>query len=392
MSTAKVISIVHPTGSITNLVNDANGGITIGGTLTANSSANITGNVAVTGFANVGGTVIMASSFKRNRIINGNMVVDQRNAGANVTIGASSSTYTLDRWCAQSGIASKFSVQQNAGAVTPPAGFTKYLGVTSLAATSSGSTDYYALFQAIEGFNTADLAWGTASAVSVTISFWVRSSLTGSFGAALANNGGSRSYPFSYTVNAANTWEQKTVTVAGDTSGTWLTDNSTGIYLRFDLGCGSSFKGTAGTWAAANYYGVTGAVSVVGTSGATWYVTGVQLEVGAKATPYEFVTYSEQLAQCQRYYNAYTWASTGWNISTTQGYGGITFPVMRQAPNITDGGSTNVVYGPGGAQSGTMVYSSITVTRSYITVTVGGGFTVNYPFLMFGLAKMDAEL
>jgi hypothetical protein len=162
--------------------------------------------------------------------------------------------------------------------------------------------------------------------------------------------------------------------------------------LLFGLGVGSTTSGTAGAWAATNYVSATGAVSVVGTSGATFYITGVQLEVGTKATPYEFVTYSEQLAQCQRYYNAYTWASTGWCISSTQGYGGMTFPVMRAAPTISDGGSTNVTYGPGGSQSGTMVYSSITVTRSYITTTVGGGFTVNYPFLMFGLAKMDAEL
>ena len=285
---------------------------------------------------NAGG--INTTGFKRNRIINGNMLIDQRNAGASVTIGVSSSTYTLDRWCAQSVSASKFSVQQNAGSVTPPTGFTKYLGVTSLAATSSGSTDYYALFQSIEGFNTADLAWGTASAASVTISFWVRSSLTGSFGAALANSGGSRSYPFNYTVNAANTWEQKTVTVAGDTSGTWLTDNSTGIYLRFDLGCGSTFKGTAGTWAATNYYGVTGAVSVVGTSGATFYVTGVQLEVGSIATPYERQMYSDQLNQCQRYYVGAKdyYFTVGYDSSyTSQNSGGMSWEYqMRAAPSI----------------------------------------------------------
>jgi hypothetical protein len=356
----------------------------------ASSTANMTFDSSAN--ATVGGTLAMASSFKRNRIINGNMLIDQRNAGASVTIGSSAGTYTLDRWCAQSVNASKFSVQQNAGSVTPPTGFTKYLGVTSLAATSSGSTDYYGFFQSIEGFNTADLAWGTASAASVTISFWVRSSLTGSFSASLTNSGSNRSYPFSYTVNAANTWEQKTVTVAGDTSGTWLTDNSSGIYLRFDLGCGSTFRGTAGTWAAANYYGVTGAVSVVGTNGATFYITGVQLEVGTKATPYEMQIYSDQLAQCQRYYNAYSWASTGWGISTTQAQGGITFPVMRTSPTISDGGSNNILYGPGGSLGGSVSFSGIAATRAYLTFTASGGQTTNYPCVMYGIANMSAEL
>jgi hypothetical protein len=308
----------------------------------ASSTANLTFDSSAN--ATVGGTLAMASSFKRNRIINGNMGIDQRNAGASVTIGSSAGTYTLDRWCAQSVNASKFSVQQNAGSITPPTGFTKYLGVTSLASTSSGSTDYYGFFQSIEGFNTADLAWGTANAASVTISFWVRSSLTGSFSASLTNSGSNRSYPFSYTVNAANTWEQKTVTVAGDTSGTWLTDNSSGIYLRFDLGVGSSFRGTAGTWAAANYYGVTGAVSVVGTSGATFYITGVQLEVGTKATPYEMQIYSDQLAQCQRYYvqlssSGALFASLGTGIcnSSSSGQGFVVrLPVtMRTQPTAS---------------------------------------------------------
>jgi hypothetical protein len=236
----------------------------------------------------------------KNRIINGAMQIDQRNAGASVT--PSSSAYTLDRWQAVMSQSSKYSVQQNAGSVTPPAGYTKYLGVTSASAYSVLTGDYFTIQQPIEGFNVADLGWGAAGAASVTLSFWVRSSLTGTFGGTLQNSGYSRSYPFTYTVSAANTWEQKTVTIAGDTSGTWLTDNSAGIRLNFNLGTGTTYSGTAGSWAGANYLSATGAVSVVGTNAATFYLTGVQLEKGSTATSFDYRPYGTEFALCQRYY------------------------------------------------------------------------------------------
>jgi len=193
------------------------------------------------------------ASIMKNRIINGAMVIDQRNAGASVTIPATAVTYTLDRWFAYSAQASKFSIQQNAGSVTPPIGFTNYLGVTSLSAYSVGSTEQFILRQPIEGFNTADLDWGTANAKTITISFQVYSSLTGNFGGVLRNSADNRSYPFLYTVSSANTWTLVSVTVAGDTSGTWLTTNGTGIWFHFCLGCGSCVSGTAGSWCGSAY-------------------------------------------------------------------------------------------------------------------------------------------
>jgi hypothetical protein len=244
----------------------------------------------------------VSEAFK-NRIINGAMVIDQRNAGASVTItNTSDVTYTLDRWFAYGSAASKFSVQQDAGAVTPPAGFNDYLGATSLSAYSITSGDSFSIGQPIEGFNVADLNWGTANAKTVTLSFWVRSSLTGTFGGSLRNSAANRSYPYSYTISAANTWEQKSVTIAGDTTGTWLTTNGIGIRVGFGIGVGSTASNTAGAWAAGNFNSATGATSVVGTNGATWFVTGVQLEVGSSATSFEYVNYQTLLAQCQRYY------------------------------------------------------------------------------------------
>ena len=241
----------------------------------------------------------------KNRIINGNMTIDQRNAGASVTItNTSTTTYTLDRWGVYGSVASKFSVQQDAGAVTPPSGFTDYLGVTSLSAYSISSSDQFVLTQYIEGFNTADLDFGKATAKTVTLSFWVRSSLTGTFGGSVANSAFNRSYPFTYTISAANTWEQKSITITGDTTGTWLVTNGIGLQVNFGLGVGSSLSGTAGSWAGATYVSATGATSVVGTNGATWYITGVQLEVGTQATTFTTAggSYGAELALCQRYF------------------------------------------------------------------------------------------
>jgi hypothetical protein len=251
----------------------------------------------------------------KNRIINGAMTIDQRNAGASVT--GNNGTFSVDRWAAETSEASKFTMQQDAGAVTPPVGFIDYLGVTSSSAYTVGSGQTFNLYQRIEGLNISDLAWGTANAKTVTLSFWVRSSLTGTFGGAIQNNGNDRSYPFAFTISSANTWEQKSVTIAGDTTGTWLTTNGIGMRVRFSLGAGATISGTAGVWSSSDFRSATGATSVVGTNGATFYITGVQLEVGSTATSFEYLDYGRSLIQCQRYY--YLWVKG--NTSTTQEMG-----------------------------------------------------------------------
>jgi hypothetical protein len=236
------------------------------------------------------------SSMLKNRIINGAMVINQRGFSGNITTG---NEYTLDRFQGVCSVSSKFSVAQSS---TAPTGFNNSLLVTSTSAYTVGSAEQFLIRQQIEAYNTNDLGWGTANAKTVTLSFQVYSSLTGTFGGALFNSNGSRSYPFTYTVSSANTWTSISVTIAGDTSGTWAGTNGVGIAVSFGLGVGSTFSGTAGAWAGAYYSSATGATSVVGTNGATFYITGVQLEVGTQATGFEYRQYGTELALCQRYF------------------------------------------------------------------------------------------
>jgi hypothetical protein len=270
----------------------------------------------------------------RNRIINGDMRIDQRNASGGIT--PANFQYTVDRWRANLTQAGKFTTQQNSGSVTPPAGHINYLGVISTSAYSVVASDVFALNQAVEGLNVSDLGWGAAGAQSVTLSFWVRSSLTGTFGGAFQNSAQNRSYPFTYTVSAANTWEQKTITIAGDTSGTWLTTTDVGINLFFSLGAGTTFSGAAGSWSGSNFFSATGATSVVGTNGATFYITGVQLEPGTVATPFERRSFGAELALCQRYAYVNQQGDTGRAETTVKTDNSVKFPVtMRAAPSAT---------------------------------------------------------
>jgi hypothetical protein len=321
----------------------------------------------------------------RNRIINGGMVIDQRRAGASVT--PADGNYLVDRWLASLSVASKYSVQQNAGSVTPPAGFTNYLGVTSLSAYSVGAAESFSLIQFIEGFNVSDLGFGTAGASPVTLSFWVRSSLTGNFGGALTNGAVNRSYPFSFAISAANTWEQKSITIAGDTTGTWATNNTSGMAVWFSLGAGSSTTGTANTWAGSGLRAPTGSTSVVGTNGATFYITGVQLEAGSVATPFERRDYGRELMMAQRYYFKLTpkntgYFSSGYNNSTTVYRGIVNFPVsMRTEPTALEQTGTAADYGVQHGGSTVTNLSAVpssfvaSLTSSRISVSVASGLT-----------------
>ena len=279
----------------------------------------------------------------KNRIINGAMVIDQRNNGASVTPTTLYSTYCLDRWVSVYTTGSKFSVQQVS---TAPVGFVNSQKFTSAGAYSVPAAELYTFQQYIEGYNIADLGWGTANAKTVTLSFWVQSSLTGTFGGSLNNAVVDRSYPFSYTISAANTWEYKTITVVGDTTGTWATNNTNGLALRFALGVGSNYTGTAGSWSGNVYYAPTGATNILGTSGATFYITGVQLEVGTTATNFDFRSYGTELALCQRYYTTFVTSvsqALWWNGYQSGGQNSALqffHPVtMRATPTLTNVGT-----------------------------------------------------
>lgn len=242
----------------------------------------------------------VSTGFK-NRIINGAMAINQRGT-VNTPVTPVNQQYVLDRFNSNTSQTGKYSIQQS---TTAPAGFGYSLLATSLSAFSVGASDFFDIFQPIEGFNFADAAFGTSSAKSITISFWINASIAGTYGGYLLNPAGSRTCVLSYSVPVANTWTYVTATVPGDTTGTWVgATNGVGIYIvPISLGCGSTYtSSTTNTWLNGSYRGFTGQVNMVGTSGSTVYITGLQVEIGTTATNFEVLDYGRILIQCQRYY------------------------------------------------------------------------------------------
>ena len=329
----------------------------------------------------------------RNRIINGDMRIDQRNAGASST-PTSAGYSTVDRWRCTISQSSKLSFQQSAIA---PSNYTNSLAMTSLSAYSLGASDYFTLQQNIEGFYISDFGWGTASAVAMTVSFWVRSSLAGTFGGVVQNGTGTRNYPFTYTISAANTWEQKSITIPGETSGTWATTNGVGITVGFSVGVGSALNGPAGSWSSTYYLGATGATSVVGTNGATFYITGVQLEAGTVATPFERRDYGRELMMCQRYYQRYTYdfkgvpALTRISSSINEYDGSMPIPTMRASPTFAT--TSPQVHKPGVRSESFTASANSHPTLITLTITPATNDSTSYvAFLRDGSIALTAEL
>jgi hypothetical protein len=308
-------------------------------------SGNLTGNVT----GNINGLTPQASNMAAtfNRIINGAMTIDQRNAGASLTVNSNAVDRFQARGQSSDGV---FTVQQVSDS---PAGFEYSLKATVTTDDSSlTSGQFYYIRYMCEGYDVADLDWGTSDAKTVTLSFWVRSSLTGTFGGVIPNVDLDRSYPFTYTISVADTWEYKTITIPGDTTGTWNKTNGIGLRVTFALGAGSDIIGTAGAWAAANYQGgATGQTNVISTNGATFYITGVQLEAGSTASPFAYENYGDTLQKCQRYYykiggetNRTGFATTAAH-TTSDGFGIMHYPVtMRSAPSVSLSGTPSSDY------------------------------------------------
>ena len=327
-------------------------------------SVNAITNAAGGNTATINGMTPTAQSLQgfRNRIINGDMRIDQRNAGASVNTNGA---YPVDRFLQ---LMSGGGVLTSQRSTTSPSDFINSIFTTvSTADASIAAGDYYLLRHVIEGLNVTDLNWGATAAsagktaTAVTLSFKVRSSVTGTFSGSLTNSAEDRSYPFTYSIASANTWTNISVTIPGDTSGTWLTDNGVGIRVNFDLGTGSTRLGTANAWGGATYFGATGSVQLISTVSATFYITGVQLEAGSVATPFERRPYGTELALCQRYFELMDYSdnansaignSTRWAGSNDQ-WCNVSFKVLKRAtPSATSVG-TVILYGSGSTATAT---------------------------------------
>jgi hypothetical protein len=344
----------------------------------------------------------------RNRIINGSMQFNQR-ANDGLCTGSAAREYrSCDRWAIYQTTASKLTITQNLNSITPPAGFTNYLGITTTN-TQNSSGDLYVLQQMIEGNYLYGLDLGTSNAKPFTISFWVRSSLTGTFGFQIGDTSGNASYAWlkSYTINSANTWEYKTITFSGATGGSWPNSSGIGMHVTWDLGCGSSYNtATSSSWGAAASagWGLTGGQKIVNTSGATFYITGVQLEVGTTATSFEYRSYGHELGLCQRYFQklgnaSYVAIGSGFLASVnTSASGYVKYTTtMRSAPTTTF--TSLIVTDRIGYDSPVANFTSTAGTDSlYYSLTCAAGGTPYYPNVLTvtsgttGFLALSAEL
>ena len=302
----------------------------------------------------------------KNRIINGAMVISQRNGTSTVTATNGAETFYTDRFKLYKDSGATITGQQS---TTAPTGFTNSLLFTVSTGSSPTSAQEQLLIHSIEGFNIADLGWGTANAQTITLSFRVRSSVTGTFAGALQSSGAATTYVFNYVISSANTWETKTITISGPTTGTWLTTNGIGVSVIFDIGSGSNYETTPNTWTTGNKYRTSGAVQLAATTGATFYITGVQLEIGTSATPFERRLYGQELINCQRYCTLYsvtainTFFGSGFSYNSTNALAYTAFPVtMRTSPTVTYSSTSH--FGVYDGSAGTIVTTAITAYSS----------------------------
>ena len=386
-TTGTIATLNSTTGTISNLSTTLAGDLTISqGTATLSTTGATAATYGTTSAIPVltvdakgrvtSGTSVTNPVGFRNRIINGNMAISQRGT----SFVSPTDAYAIDRWEVREDTDGAVTLTQETDA---PEGFSfsQKLLVTTADA-SLTALQYLNVAQYIEGFNTSDLSFGSASASTITLSFWVKSSLTGTFGGALQNFARDRSYPFTYAISSANTWEKKTLTISGDTSGTWIgATNSIGLRVIFSLGAGSTYSGTAGAWVAATNFSATSAVSVIGTLNATWQITGVQLEAGSTATDFERRPIGTELALCYRYLPFFTLSNAtigiiGQATATNTAY--YTLPFQNTARTSPTGitlttGTLRAFTSALATAGGTGAFNSAQTTQGQIVVTGATG-------------------
>ena len=298
----------------------------------------------------------LVSAGRKNMVINGDMRISQRVGTTATTI--TSGGFVIDRYRCEDNTAGSTTHQQVTDA---PPGFHNSLKVTVTGTDATvNAGDFHYFRHIIEGNNINHLNWGSSNAKTVTLSFWVKSSVTGNHGGSLWNNAFNRSFPFNYRINVADVWEHKSITVPGCPDGTWESGTARGINIGFVQNVGSTYQGPPGQWNSAGDVGPTNHVNLTATNGATWYITGIQLEVGRNATDFEHRSYGEELALCKRYYQKIGDTATneitlgGYSVSGSTIYHSIQLPVeMRVVPTLTQVGSLySVRTGQPGSLSG----------------------------------------
>ena len=325
----------------------------------------------------------------KNRIINGCMRISQRNTTSSVT--PINNQYVLDRWSFGVSQASKLTTQQYTG----PAfyGCANYKNIASTSAYSIAASDYFYMFQPIEGYNIADFAWGTAAAKTVTLSALVYSSvLTGTFGGSIINPAANRSYPFTYTIPVAGVWTQISITIPGDTVGTWGTGTGIGLYVIFSFGSGSTYSAPAGAWASANYSSAIGANSLVGTSGTYMNISNIQLEISPFATQFEFRSIDRELTLCERYCQ---WVPFSMGFTAGAAGQAVYTPVSFRTDMRVAATMSSLSADPATAQSQSNVttnafnstYTTTTGTIGYVTST-GSGYSYTFGYRSLATAEL----
>ena len=324
---------------------------------------------------------------RRNLVHNGSMQIHQRTG--TITLGTGLTT-TLDRMTFYKSHAGTNTVEQS---TDTPVGFSNSLKFTTTVADSSvAATDRVAMIYRMEGLDAAILEFGTSNAQTINISFYVKSSITGTHGGAVGNGSDNRAYPYTYTISSANTWERKSITIPGDTTGTWATNNARSLQVCWGLGVGATFSGTAGAWEAADRNSATGATTgVLTTTNATWFITGIQIEIGSSASDFEHRSFAEELARCRRYFQEISGAGAGTATGANQSASAqsvANFPVqMRAAPTTITVGSTANTSNSGG--SGGIGTASVT---NYSLRYTASSSASGRQYWYVESVKLDAEL